>query len=158
MILGLCLICLPLKHLHINSTYGYRNHPLTRKYTLHAGLDLQAHHDTVFAIMDGVVTSVGYDQALGINIRLSHGEIKSVYGHLSQVFVGQGQTLKAGAPIAITGATGRVTGEHLHFSICYKKHFINPIQFLYKMLIQNENEQELQSTTRAAFRETDRGN
>ena len=155
-LISFCLVCLPLKHLKINSDYGYRIHPLTGKYAMHAGVDLKARHDTVFAILDGLVKSTGYDNGLGINIRLAHGSVESIYGHLSQIFVITTDTVTAGEPIGITGATGFVTGEHLHFSICYMHQYINPIKFLYELLIKQEHEQNFQSTTDPAFRQADR--
>ncbi|NHA03250.1 M23 family metallopeptidase [Mucilaginibacter sp. HC2] len=152
MLISICLVCLPLKHLKINSDFGYRIHPVTGKYALHAGADFKARRDTVYAILNGVVKSTGYDDGLGINIRLGHGNVESIYGHLSRVLVGAQDSVTAGEPIGITGATGRVTGEHLHFSICYKYKYINPIKFLYELLIKQENEQKLQSTSHSAFR------
>jgi murein DD-endopeptidase MepM/ murein hydrolase activator NlpD len=133
-LLACCLVCLPLKNLHITSSFGYRIHPVTGKYAFHAGVDLKAKQDTVFAIMDGIVTDTGYNSFLGIYIRLDHGDLKSSYGHLSQVFVRSGDLVIEGEPIGITGATGRVTGEHLHFSIQYKRQYIDPLKFLYQTL------------------------
>jgi murein DD-endopeptidase MepM/ murein hydrolase activator NlpD len=141
-LISFCLVCLPLKHLKINSDYGYRIHPLTGRYALHAGVDFKGRHDTVFAILNGRVEHVGYDDYLGINIRLAHGQVESVYGHLSQAFVSPIDSVSAGEPIGITGATGRVTGEHLHFSIYYRRKSINPIKFLYELLIKQENERQ----------------
>ncbi|MFA6082806.1 M23 family metallopeptidase [Mucilaginibacter sp.] len=156
LLISFCLVCLPLKHLKINSEYGYRIHPLTGKYAMHAGVDLKAQHDTVYAILSGLVRSSGYDNGLGINIRLDHGAVESIYGHLSQIFVTPADSVTAGEPIGITGATGHVTGEHLHFSICYRHQYINPIKFLYKLLKKQENEQNFQSTADPAFRQADR--
>jgi len=136
MLLG-CLICLPLRHLHLNSGYGFRIHPLTREYSFHYGIDLRARHDTVFAIADGEVEKIGYENYLGNYIRLRHDSLTSIYSHLSRILVGKGEPIAAGEPIAITGATGRVTGEHLHFSLVYQHHYIDPVKFLYQMLIRN---------------------
>lgn len=155
-LISFCLVCLPLKHLKINSDFGYRIHPVTGKYAMHAGVDLKARHDTVYAILNGVVKSTGYNDFLGINIRLVHCDFESVYGHLSQVFIREQDSVTAGEAIGITGATGRVTGEHLHFSICYRHKYINPIKFLYELLIKQENEQKFQSTADPAFRQADR--
>ncbi|WP_295648408.1 M23 family metallopeptidase [uncultured Mucilaginibacter sp.] len=141
-LISICLVCLPLKHLTINSGYGYRVHPLTGKYAMHYGIDFKARHDTVYAVLDGFVSSIGFDDGLGIHIRLSHGDFESVYGHLSKILVGPQDTVFAGEPIAITGATGRVTGEHLHFCICYKHKYINPIKFLYELLNKNDYERQ----------------
>lgn len=152
MLISLCLICLPLKHLHINSDFGYRIHPLSGKYAMHQGVDFKACHDTIYAIFNGLVESVGYNAGLGINIWLAHGRVEAVYGHLSKILVGTKDSVKAGEPIGITGATGRVTGEHLHFSIRYNQQYINPIKFLYELLKKQENEQKFQSTSDTAFR------
>ncbi|MET3981718.1 murein DD-endopeptidase MepM/ murein hydrolase activator NlpD [Mucilaginibacter sp. UYP25] len=152
-LISFCLVCLPLKHLVINSDFGYRIHPITGKYAMHAGVDFKARHDTVFAILDGEVRSVGYDRKLGINIRLYHGgELESAYGHLSALLVRPQDHVAAGEAIAISGSSGRVTGEHLHFSICYRHQYINPIKFLYELLKKQENErQKFQSTSHSAF-------
>jgi len=133
-LLACCLVCLPLKNLQLTSSYGNRIHPVTGKYAFHSGVDLRAKQDTVYAIMDGTVSAVNYNDLLGIYIRLDHGRFQSVYGHLSQVFVTTGESLQAGEPIGITGATGRVTGEHLHFSIRCRQQYINPLEFLYQLL------------------------
>lgn len=151
-LLGICLWCLPLKNLKVNSAFGFRVHPITGRYIMHDGVDLKARHDTVYAILDGFVSYAGYGDGLGIHIRLAHGPIKSIYGHLSEVFVAQNETVMAGEPIGITGATGRVTGEHLHFGILYRDKYINPLQFLYELLNQKDNEQKLQSASGTAFR------
>lgn len=152
MLTSLCLVCLPLKHLYINSDFGYRIHPITGKYALHAGVDFKARHDTVYAILDGFVESTGNNDGLGINIRLAHGQVESIYGHLSQILVADRDSVTAGDPIAITGETGFVTGEHLHFGICYRHQYINPIKFLYELIKKQENErQKFQSTSHSAF-------
>jgi murein DD-endopeptidase MepM/ murein hydrolase activator NlpD len=130
----LCLICLPLKHIHLTSPYGWRIHPVTGQYKFHAGIDLSAHGDTVFAIMDGTVSEVNYNAFLGVYIRLDHGAYQSTYGHLSQVFVVPGDYVLSNDAVAITGSTGRVTGEHLHFGIQYHHQNINPLGFLYRLI------------------------
>lgn len=156
-LLGICLVCMPLHDLHINSGYGYRVHPVSRQYAWHAGIDLRARHDTVFAVMAGTVQQAAYQVALGFYVELTHGEVKSVYGHLSRILVCPQDSVTAGQPIGITGSTGRVTGEHLHFSIRYRKKAVNPIQFLYQLLIKNQHEQKFQSTPDTACRQADRG-
>jgi len=136
--LSLCLICLPLASLHITSSFGYRIHPLTGLYAFHNGVDFRARSDTVYALADGVITSVAADDQLGKHIAIEHLEFCSVYGHLSQVFVSAGDTVSIGQPIGITGKTGRVTGEHLHFSIRAGGRWVDPLEFIYH-LINNKN-------------------
>lgn len=133
-----CLFCLPLKHLSITSDFGYRVHPITGKYAFHSGTDFRAHHDTVYTIISGHAT-VGYDAILGINIKVANNQFQFTYGHLSQILAID--SVNAGDPIAITGSTGRVTGEHLHLSIKYQGRSIDPVKFLYELTIkQNPHE------------------
>ena len=139
-LLACCLVCLPLKNLHLTSSYGNRIHPVTGKYAFHEGIDLRAKQDTVYAVMDGKINAVSYNGFLGIYIRLDHDQFQSIYGHLSQVFVTAGEIIQAGDPIGITGATGRVTGEHLHFSIRCQQRYIDPLEFLYQILINQNHE------------------
>lgn len=129
--------CLPLKHLHLNSAYGYRVHPITKQFTFHKGIDLQGRHDTVYAVSDGD-TQVGYDNLLGIYIKISDGHLVCTYGHLSTILIGAGP-VTAGQPIAVTGATGRVTGEHLHLGISYDDRPLDPIKFLYQSTLKSKN-------------------
>jgi len=130
------LVCLPLRHLSLTSSYGYRIHPLTKKYSFHSGVDLRAHKDTVFAVLAGRVKSAGYDPFLGVNLRLTHGAFETSYGHLSQIFVLPGHSVTAGDAIGISGSTGRVTGEHLHFSVSFNHKPINPLIFLEQIINQ----------------------
>lgn len=126
---------LPLINLHVTSGFGYRIHPVTKKYDMHRGVDLAAQCDPVLSILDGTITDIGFNPILGKYIRILHGEFQSIYGHLSLILVIQGETIEAGHPIAITGATGRVTGEHLHFSIKFRGKYLNPLQFLSSLLL-----------------------
>lgn len=130
---------LPLRHLTLTSPYGYRIHPVTGKQSFHAGIDLRAHNDTVFAIAGGVVITAGYNSFLGIYISLDHNGLQSIYGHLSQIWVFPGEDVVSGQAIAISGATGRVTGGHLHFSVLYQGKPIDPLKFLYHLLKYNQN-------------------
>jgi murein DD-endopeptidase MepM/ murein hydrolase activator NlpD len=131
-----CCCCLPLKNLRLNSAYGYRVHPVTNQYKFHNGVDLHARQDTVFAISGGEST-IGYDDYLGVYIKVNDANFSVTYGHLSMLFAGV--QVKEGDPIAITGATGRVTGEHLHLSISYNGRPIDPIKFLYQTTIKPNN-------------------
>jgi len=140
--LGILMVCLPLKMLYVTSGFGYRLHPVTGLYGFHEGVDLRARHDTVYAILDGRVQPTAPFGAIGLSLRIAHGECFSSYGHLSQVFVLPEDSVAAGQPIGITGETGRVTGEHLHFAVSYHGRFINPLKFLYQLLIKKGHEQK----------------
>lgn len=123
-------VSLPLKHLRVTSSFGNRIHPLTGKDCFHEGVDLRAHSDTVYAAIPGRVASVGYHPFIGIFIKIQNGPLCAIYGHLSMCLVATGDSLACGIPIAISGATGRITAEHLHFSIRYYNRYINPLTFL----------------------------
>ena len=128
-------VSLPLMHLRVNSPFGMRIHPVTGQVDLHNGVDLAARCEPVLSIMDGCVSEIGFNRFLGSCIRIAHDEFQSIYGHLSQILVSPNERLKAGQLIGITGSTGRVTGEHLHFSIRFGKRYLNPLQFLRSLLL-----------------------
>ena len=148
----LAALCLPLRHIQVNSSFGRRVHPITGKLCRHSGVDLAARGDTVFAIADGFVLGVGYDARLGRFIKLEHGTIESVYGHLSVIGATAGDSVVCGQPIGLTGTTGRVTGEHLHFAIYYQHHSIDPLAFLcgweqYLLFIQQQDHEKKHEST-----------
>ncbi len=85
----------------------------------HGGLDLRAATGTsVKCIADGKVVLTGEHYFSGGAVYVDHGGgMLSAYFHLSKILVKKGQTVKAGDIIARSGATGRVTGPHLHLGI-----------------------------------------
>ncbi|GGA94917.1 M23 family metallopeptidase [Mucilaginibacter rubeus] len=124
-------IAFPLKHLKQTSGFGWRIHPITGEFHFHKGVDLAARNDTVFSIMNGVVCKIGNNPLIGNYILITHpDDVQSLYGHLSAIAVLPDDKVTAGQLIGITGATGRVTGEHLHFSIKYHGHELSPLAFL----------------------------
>jgi len=124
---------LPLNELILTSSFGKRIHPVTGKNDFHKGIDLSAKSEPIYSILDGVVISVGANSILGNFIRIDHGELTSIYGHLSIQLCKKGDSVKAGDFIAVSGNTGRVTGEHLHFSILYGKSYLDPLKFLSRL-------------------------
>ncbi|MFF2195998.1 LysM peptidoglycan-binding domain-containing M23 family metallopeptidase [Streptomyces sp. NPDC058157] len=85
----------------------------------HTGVDFIASTGTtVRAVGAGTVVSAGWGGAYGNQVVIRHADGKySQYGHLSQLNVSTGQTVTAGQSIGLSGATGNVTGPHLHFEI-----------------------------------------
>src|SRR5690606_37941273 len=110
-------VSLPLPCLNVTSPFGQRIHPVTGRPDYHNGVDFAARSDPVFSVLDGTVKETGNHLNLGRYIRTLHGEVELIYGHLSRLLVSTGDTVTVGQPIGITGATGRVTGKHLHFSV-----------------------------------------
>lgn len=119
-------VCYPLRHIRINSPYGYRKDPFTGKKRFHGGLDLHARGDEVLAMMEGVVVKVGQDKASGKYVTLQHGAYTVSYCHLSKILAVKGATVHPRDVVGITGSTGRSTGEHLHITCKLDGKSVNP--------------------------------
>jgi hypothetical protein len=94
----------------------------------HTGLDLDgATGDTVYAPARGVVELTGQFELAGNNVYINHGGgLVSAYFHLSEQLVEVGDTVDVGMPIGRVGATGRVTGPHLHWVVRYGHTSVDP--------------------------------
>lgn len=119
-------VCYPLRHIRINSPYGYRKDPFTGKKRFHGGLDLHARGDEVLAMMEGVVVKVGQDKASGKYVTLQHGAYTVSYCHLSKILAVKGAAVRPRDVVGITGSTGRSTGEHLHITCKLDGKSVNP--------------------------------
>lgn len=119
-------MALPMKRIKVTSPFGMRKDPFTGKRSMHNGIDLHARGDEVYAMFDGIVKKVGYDKRSGNYVMLQHGDFTVSYCHLSKVMVTTGMTVWAGDAVAITGNTGRSTGEHLHLTIKMNGQAIDP--------------------------------
>lgn len=130
------LASMPLRDISkLTSGFGNRTHPVTgERNKFHSGIDISAKSDTVFSILPGFIEESGYNQTLGNYVRIKHGDVTSIYGHLLTRFVLNHESVTAGSAIGITGQTGRVTGEHLHFTIKYRNGYLNPLTFLAKLV------------------------
>ncbi|MFE6101940.1 peptidoglycan DD-metalloendopeptidase family protein [Streptomyces laurentii] len=85
----------------------------------HTGVDFTAATGTtVRAVGPGTVYSAGWGGSYGNQVVIKHADgTYSQYGHLSSVSVSAGQTVTGGQQIGLSGATGNVTGPHLHFEM-----------------------------------------
>jgi murein DD-endopeptidase MepM/ murein hydrolase activator NlpD len=103
----------------VTSGFGYRTHPITGEKKLHNGIDIGIPEGTpIFAPADGKVTTSNETEAGGKQLIITHDNgYKTGYSHLDYRFVVNGQRVKQGQQIANSGATGRVTGAHLHFTL-----------------------------------------
>lgn len=116
----------PMDKMVVNSPYGWRRDPFTGKQKLHNGIDFHARSNEVYAMMEGEVIKVGHDKYSGGYVTIRHGNYTVSYCHLSKALVRKNTVVKPGEVVAITGNTGRSTGEHLHLSAKYKGKYINP--------------------------------
>lgn len=117
----------------ITSSFGDRTNPINGRGTeFHPGMDIKADHGTlVKSTADGMVIFAGYKVGYGNLVILTHGEnFKTLYGHLSEILVKEGENIKADTFIGKVGSTGRSTGPHLHYEIHSNGKRINPINFI----------------------------
>ena len=94
---------------------GFQVSPVPGKE--HHGLDIAAAHGTpVLAARGGRVSFAGQDSVFGRLVILDHGGgVFTVYAHLSRIDVRPEDDVRAGTILGLSGATGRVTGPHLHW-------------------------------------------
>ncbi len=117
----------------ISSDYGYR---YLGGYEFHTGIDLVAKNGscygkTAVAAADGVVVESGYSSSRGNYVIIEHEYgFSTVYMHFAKRLVSKGDKVKAGDPVGLIGATGRVTGAHLHFEIHLNGNRANPENYL----------------------------
>jgi murein DD-endopeptidase MepM/ murein hydrolase activator NlpD len=117
---------------YLSCGFGYRIDPFTGINQLHAGVDLAADIGTpVYATAEGIVSSIERDVGLGRVIKIDHKYgYETVYGHLSQIGVRNGQVIKRGDLIGTVGNTGLTTGPHLHYEVHYQGQPQNPLKYI----------------------------
>lgn len=122
----------PCSYNQVSSPYGLREAPTAGASTFHQGIDLRTPVGTsVYASRTGVVTVASYSDSAGHYVLINHGDgFSSIYMHLSSYSVSPGQAVSAGQQIALSGASGRVTGAHLHFGILYNGAYVNPASYI----------------------------
>ena len=123
-------ITYPLKSIKVTSPYGYRHDPFTGKLSWHNGLDLRAKNEPAYAMMDGIVEKVGYNNRSGNYVTLRHGNYHVSYCHLSSVIVRKGEYVYPGIIVGVTGNSGRSTGSHLHLTCKKDGKSINPMNLI----------------------------
>ena len=107
----------PVSNNRIGTGYGVSGSYWSSGY--HTGVDFPVGAGTpVYAVGDGQVFDTGYNSAYGNFVEIYHGNnVYSFYAHASRVNVSKGQAVTKGQQIMLSGATGNVTGAHLHFEI-----------------------------------------
>ena len=98
----------------------------------HRGTDFRAKVGTpVYASNSGVVRMAKNLFYSGNLVIVDHGmNIFTLYAHLSKIQVNQGQIIARGQQIGLSGATGRVSGPHLHWGVKVNGVYVDPLQFL----------------------------
>lgn len=112
----------------VSSQFGWRQDPLDGTLKFHKGTDvaMPVGRD-VPAAMGGRVAYAGERSGYGLTVEVDHGNgLMTRYAHLSEVSVSAGDTVAEGQSLAKSGATGRVTGPHLHFEVLDQGQPVDP--------------------------------
>jgi murein DD-endopeptidase MepM/ murein hydrolase activator NlpD len=114
------------------SGFGIRSDPFLGRPAMHTGLDFRAQMgDPVRATANGKVVSAGWSGGYGRMVEIDHGNgLSTRYGHLSEITVRVGDTVKIGQVIGEVGSTGRSTGPHLHYETRIDGEAVDPQKFL----------------------------
>ncbi|HIK03708.1 MAG TPA: peptidoglycan DD-metalloendopeptidase family protein [Trichormus sp. M33_DOE_039] len=115
-----------------SSPFGWRVHPILGYRRFHGGLDFAASYgSTIRAADSGTVIFAGWYGGYGKAVIINHGNgITTLYGHSSELYVREGQTVQRGQAIAAVGSTGLSTGPHLHFEVRRNGTPVNPANYL----------------------------
>lgn len=111
---------LPLEKATLTSSFGMRTSPISGKWKFHKGIDLAAPlGSSILACKSGVVRKIERNNSVyGNYVVIEHfGGYQSLYAHMSDVLVVEGQRLSSGQKIGYVGLTGLTTGPHLHFEL-----------------------------------------
>ena len=122
--------------LNVTPVYGWRRDPIDGTARLHKGTDiaLPVGYD-VPAAGPGEVAFVGEQSGYGLTVVINHdGQRSTRYAHLSEATVRVGDLVTEGQVVARSGASGRVTGPHLHFELLENGRPVDPAGRLGQLL------------------------
>ena len=116
----------------VNSGFGVRADPFTGAPAFHEGLDISVpRSEPVLATADGVVVRSGWAGEYGKAIAIAHGDrYETLFGHLEQTLVAEGQRVRRGDRVGLVGSTGRSTAPHLHYEIHVDGRTVNPLDYI----------------------------
>ncbi|WP_081980359.1 peptidoglycan DD-metalloendopeptidase family protein [Vibrio sinaloensis] len=108
----------------------HRKHPVTGRVSPHNGTDWATPTGTpIVSTGDGVVIMTRKHPYAGNYVVIQHGSrYKTRYLHLSKILVRKGQKVSRGQRIGLSGATGRVTGPHIHYELLDRGRAVNAMK------------------------------
>jgi murein DD-endopeptidase MepM/ murein hydrolase activator NlpD len=121
--------------------YGMRIHPIHKIPKFHAGMDFTAKQGTpIYATGDGRVTFADYaTNGYGRHVVIDHGfGYGTLYAHLSELKVRNGQKVKRGDVIGLVGNTGLSAGPHLHYEVHKNGQPVDPANYYFNDLTPEE--------------------
>lgn len=116
----------------ISSNYSFRNDPINNSESFHSGIDIAVKEGTpVKATASGTVIQSRYINGYGYAVEIDHGNgYSTLYAHNSELLVNVSDNIEKGDVIALSGATGRVTGPHVHYEVKFNGEVLNPRDFM----------------------------
>jgi len=124
----------PILPLIISSPYGRVRIINNKNPSIHTGIDIKAKEGTPVKAINSGIVALTMDQFFsGKSIYIDHGYgIISMYFHLKKIMVKQGQKVKKGQLIALSGKSGRVSGPHLHLGVSILGKRVDPEKLIKK--------------------------
>ena len=118
------------------SGWGMRIHPIYKIPKFHYGMDFTAPTGTdIYSTGDGYVETVRKSNSYGNMVVINHGyNMKTLYAHMNEFNVKQGQKVKRGDIIGFVGNTGLSTAPHLHYEVHMNDKQVNPINYYFNDL------------------------
>lgn len=117
----------------LSSSFGFRSDPILGFARRHTGMDFACPSgNPIYVTGDGIVVKVARDHAgYGNHVEVDHGfGYKTRYAHMSHIDVEEGQAVRRGDCLGLSGNSGRSTGPHLHYEVIYRKNYVNPILYM----------------------------
>lgn len=121
---------------YVTSEWGYRYSPINGSYELHEGIDVsngEGSNANLYAIANGKVAKIFYDQYGGNQLVIHHyvngTYYSSSYAHMSSIYVKENDIVTKDTIVGKMGATGSVTGVHLHLAISTGRRYIDYVSY-----------------------------
>jgi murein DD-endopeptidase MepM/ murein hydrolase activator NlpD len=131
------LLSVPLRRpvsgeIDMTSPYGVRMDPFVHSPAMHTGIDFRGTAgEPIHATAAGIVSSAGWSGGYGKMVEIDHGNgLATRYGHMSEIDVNVGDSIRVGQTVGRIGSTGRSTGPHVHYETRINGEAVDPQKFL----------------------------